>query len=326
VEAGRLRRTALIGVGIATPPVPLAALAERHGGDVDAAARSSLVARLAPLEAAEAGDLTPLLARRYLARALTSPAWLLVDASLAPDVPAGRRWVHPHAAWALAGVLGELEAERFADRRRDAVIDAGAHVAADARIGAGAVIMAGARVGAGCAIEPNAVVYPKVTLGARVRVGACAVVGRPGFGFAVGPGGDLRRMPQLGGVVVEDDVDIGPLCTVDAGTLGPTVIARGARLDAHVHVGHNVEIGQGTLVAAQSGFAGSVKVGSGVRVGGQAGFADHVRIGPGAQIAAKAGVIGDIRENTVVAGYPAIERGRWLRGVAQMLRVSARRK
>jgi UDP-3-O-[3-hydroxymyristoyl] glucosamine N-acyltransferase len=133
-------------------------------------------------------------------------------------------------------------------------------------------------------------------------------------------------MPQLGGVVIGDDVDIGPLCTVDAGTLGPTVIASGARLDAHVHVGHNVEIGQGTLVAAQSGFAGSVKVGAGVRVGGQAGFADHVRVGRGAKVAAKAGVIGDIRENSVVAGYPAIERGRWLRGVAHMLRSSAKRK
>jgi UDP-3-O-[3-hydroxymyristoyl] glucosamine N-acyltransferase len=133
-------------------------------------------------------------------------------------------------------------------------------------------------------------------------------------------------MPQLGGVLVEDDVEIGPLATVDAGTLGPTVIGRGARLDAHVHVGHNVEVGPGTIVAAQSGFAGSVKVGAGVRVGGQAGVADHVRVGDRAQIGAKAGVIGDIREGSVVAGYPAIERGRWLRGVARMLRASAKGK
>jgi UDP-3-O-[3-hydroxymyristoyl] glucosamine N-acyltransferase len=212
------------------------------------------------------------------------------------------------------------------DRRLLAVVDAGAHVAEDACVGAGAVIMAGARIGAGCVVEPNAVVYPRVTLGARVHVGACAVLGRPGFGFAMGPGKDLRRIPQLGGVRIEDDVEIGPLATVDAGTLGPTVIGRGARLDAHVHVGHNVEVGPGTIVAAQSGFAGSVKVGAGVRVGGQAGVADHVRIGHGAQIGAKAGVIGDIREGSVVAGYPAIERGRWLRGVARMLRASAKGK
>jgi UDP-3-O-[3-hydroxymyristoyl] glucosamine N-acyltransferase len=314
------------GVGVATPSVPLAALAERHGGEVDTEARASLVVRIAPLEAAAAGDLCPLLSRRYLERALASPACLLVDASLAPAVPAGKRWVHSHASWALAGLLSELDGGAPADGRRSAIVDAAADVAPDARIGAGAVIMAGARVGAACVIEPNAVIYPRVTLGARVRVGACAVLGRPGFGYAAGPGGALRRMPQLGGVWVGDDVDIGPLATVDAGTLGPTVLDRGARLDAHVHVGHNVEIGAGTLVAAQAGFAGSVKVGAGVRVGGQAGFADHVRVGHGARIAAKAGVIGDIRQGTVVGGYPAIERGRWLRGVALMLRAGAKRK
>ncbi|HEX9297762.1 MAG TPA: hypothetical protein VF881_18095, partial [Polyangiaceae bacterium] len=91
-------------------------------------------------------------------------------------------------------------------------------------------------------------------------------------------------------------------------------------LDAHVHVGHNVQMGPGTLVAAQSGFAGSVRIGAGVRVGGQAGVADHVRIGDGAEIAAKAGVIGDIAGGMRVAGYPALDRIRWLKGVARMVR------
>jgi UDP-3-O-[3-hydroxymyristoyl] glucosamine N-acyltransferase len=119
---------------------------------------------------------------------------------------------------------------------------------------------------------------------------------------------------------------VGPLATVDAGTLAPTILKRGVRLDAHVHVGHNVEIGAGTLVAAQSGFAGSVIVEEGVRIGGQAGVADHVRIGRGARIAAKAGVIGDVPPGVVVAGYPAVERGRWLRGIARMLRRPGRLK
>jgi UDP-3-O-[3-hydroxymyristoyl] glucosamine N-acyltransferase len=308
----------LIGVGIATPSVPLAALAERHGGDVDSPSLASLVERIAPLEGADAGALAPLLSRRYLEQALASRALILVDASLAPLLPAGRRWVHPFAAWALAGVLAELEDDL------DARVEA--NIAGDARIAPSAVVMAGVRIGPQCAIEPNAVIYPRVTLGARVRVGACAVLGRPGFGWAPGPGGELRRMPQLGGVRIDDDVDIGPLATVDAGTLGPTMIGRGTRLDAHVHVGHNVALGEGILVAAQSGFAGSVKVGTGARIGGQVGIADHVRIGDNAQIAAKAGVIGDIRQGSVVGGYPAIERGRWLRGIAHMLRAGAKRK
>jgi UDP-3-O-[3-hydroxymyristoyl] glucosamine N-acyltransferase len=120
-------------------------------------------------------------------------------------------------------------------------------------------------------------------------------------------------------VWIEDDVEIGPLATVDAGTLGPTILKRGVKLDAHVHVGHNVVVGEGAMVAAQSGFAGSVRVGAGVLVGGQAGVADHANIGEGAQIAAKAGVIGDIPARAVVAGYPAVARARWLRGMASML-------
>ncbi|HEY3593456.1 MAG TPA: hypothetical protein VGL13_06265, partial [Polyangiaceae bacterium] len=185
----------------------LAALAARHGGDVDEAARAELVERIAPLEQASAGALSPLLSRRYLEAALASSALLLVDASLAAEVPRGRRWVHPFGAWALAGLLAEIE-ESAPDRI----------VALDAHIAPGAVVMAGAILGPACIVEPNAVIYARVTLGARVRVGACAVIGRPGFGWVPGPNGELRRMPQLGGVRIEDDVDIGPLATIDAGT------------------------------------------------------------------------------------------------------------
>jgi UDP-3-O-[3-hydroxymyristoyl] glucosamine N-acyltransferase len=115
-------------------------------------------------------------------------------------------------------------------------------------------------------------------------------------------------------------VAIGPLVTVDAGTLAPTIVRRGAKLDAHVHVGHNCDIGEGTLVAAQCGFAGSVRVGKGVLIGGQAGFADHVTVGDGARVAAKSGVIGDVPAGAVFAGYPAVPRARWLRGLAAMYR------
>jgi UDP-3-O-[3-hydroxymyristoyl] glucosamine N-acyltransferase len=315
----------LTGVAI-SPPASLAGLAERHGGVIDGGAGGLMVERVAPLDAGRALDLCPLTSRRHLVLASTSSAVLLVDAELAPLVPEGKRWVHRHAAWALAGILADLAPRPEAGARSGAIVEPGAELAESVSVGAGALIMAGARIGAGSVVEAHAVVYPRVRMGERVVVGAGAVIGRPGFGWATGPDGDVRRIPQLGGVWIEDAVEIGPLATIDAGTLSPTVIGRGVRLDAHVHVGHNVVVGPGTMVAAQSGFAGSVHIGAGVRVGGQAGIADHVTVGDGARIAAKAGVIGDIPRGATVAGYPAVSRTRWLRGIARMLSLGHKAK
>jgi UDP-3-O-[3-hydroxymyristoyl] glucosamine N-acyltransferase len=308
-------------IGIAFPsPVPLARLAERFGGVVDVGAGARLAARVAPVDAASArDDLAPLLARRYLKIARQSSALLLVDATLARLVPEGRRWVHPHAGFAFARLLAELAPPPPADERAFARIDHGAEVDPSAVVGPGVVIRAGAVVGRDCRIEPNAVIYGGSRLGARVVVGAGAVIGRPGFGWTASPTGELVRVPQLGGVLIEDDVEIGALATIDAGTLRPTVIGPGAKLDAHVHVGHNGVVGAGAIIAAQCGFAGSVEIGPGSLIGGQAGIADHVRVGAGARIAAKSGVIGDVEAGATVAGYPAVDRARWLRAMARAL-------
>jgi UDP-3-O-[3-hydroxymyristoyl] glucosamine N-acyltransferase len=273
-------------------------LAARLGGRVVSGGHVA-PERIAPVTNAGPGDLAPLLSRRFVRAAREASARgaaLLVDASL-PDVMGGAAaaWVHDYAAWAMAGVLD-------------------AAIAPDVP----------AIVGAGCAIAPTAVLGPRVLLGARVTIGAGAVIGHPGFGWAAGPDGAMRAVPQLGGVVIEDDVAIGPLCTVDAGTLAPTRVRRGAKLDAHVHVGHNCDVGEGAIIAAQSGLAGSVTLGKGVLVGGQAGLADHVTVGDGARIAAKSGVIGDVPAGAVVAGYPAVARGLWLRATARMLRGAGR--
>jgi len=302
-------------------PRPLSLLAERFGGVVDAGAEALLTARVASIDAARAcDDLAPLLARRYLAKARVSPALLLVDAALAHLVPEGRRWVHPHAGFAFARLLAELAPPPPPDERAFARIDPGAEVDPSASIACGVVIRDGAVIGPACRIEPNAVIYGGCRLGARVLVGAGAVIGRPGFGWAASPAGELVRVPQLGGVVIDDDVEIGALATIDAGTLGPTIVGRGAKLDAHVHVGHNGIVGAGAVIAAQCGFAGSVEIGAGARIGGQAGVSDHVRVGAGAQIAAKSGVIGDVEAGATVAGYPAVNRARWLRAMARALK------
>jgi UDP-3-O-[3-hydroxymyristoyl] glucosamine N-acyltransferase len=301
-------------------------LALAHGGEVDEGVSNRIVRRVvSPEHAARDDDLVLVTSARRTAEASTRPGVLLCHASIAARCPVGHRWVHEHALYVVARLLSPI-AEREAPSAvaRSAIVHPGAVVHESAIVGAGAVVQSGAIVGKGTVIGENAVVHGRVRLGERVTVGPLAVIGRPGFGWAFGPSGDVLRVPQLGGVVVEDDAEIGALCTIDAGTLGPTRVGRGAKLDAHVHVAHNVVIGPHTLVAAQAGFAGSATIGAGVLVGGQAGVTDHAQIGAGARIGAKSGVIGDVAPGVAVAGFPAIPRMDWLRAWARLLGSSKR--
>jgi len=278
----------VIGIG----PIAVGDLAARHGGEARSAAIVSTLAQ--PKEASE-GALAPLLSLRYLQDAQNAHARgaVLLVAKKIVDDPRVRPiagWVHEHASWALAEML-----------ERANVHDDRAHVLENTIVADGTIL------------------FPRVHIGRGVRIGANCAIGAPGFGWAM-KNGAVKNMPQKGGVVIEDDVWIGALTTIDAGTLSPTIIGRGAKIDAQVHIGHNCEVGEGTLIAAQTGLAGSVRVGKGVLIGGQVGIADHVTIGDGARIAAKSGVIGDVPAGAVVAGYPALLRMRWLRGLAKLFR------
>lgn len=283
--------------GVPLSPCEVRDLALRYGGTVRGTCEST-VRRLVPVRQAGAGDLGVLLHARYVedaTLAIRRGAALLVEASLANKI-ASPVWLHPHASWVLAQLLEAID-----------------------------ITLPEVAIGPDCQIAPSAVLFPGVQIGARVTIGPGAVVGAPGFGFVTSPEGQTRAIRHLGGVVIEDDVHVGALATIAAGTIGPTILRRGAKLDAQVHVGHNCDIGESTFVAAQTGFAGSVVVGKGVLIGGQVGVADHVTIGDGARLAGKSGVIGDVPAGATYAGYPATPRSRWLRGLAHLYRQVARR-
>jgi len=193
-----------------------------------------------------------------------------------------------------------------------AVIGEDAHVGAGTQIGTHTVIGAGCWIGENCRIHPRVTLYANVRVGHRVEIHAGAVIGADGFGYAFGEG-KYWKFPQAGIVEIGDDVEIGANATIDRGSLDDTRIAEGVKLDNLVHVGHNVQIGAHTVVAAQTGISGSSVLGHHVVVGGQVGIADHCTLEDGAVAGAQAGIPTGktIRGGQTVWGTPAREIGKF---------------
>jgi UDP-3-O-[3-hydroxymyristoyl] glucosamine N-acyltransferase len=185
-----------------------------------------------------------------------------------------------------------------------AVVEAGARIGAHVRIYPLAYVGTNAEVGEGCVLHPHAVVRDGVRLGRRVVVHAGAVIGDDGFGY-VHDGRAHRKIPQVGTVVVEDDVEIGANTTIDRAMLGETVIGRGTKIDNLVQIGHNAEIGEHCIIVAQVGISGSCRLGRGVILAGQVGVADHVTLGDGVIAEAQSGLHKDLDPGTRVFGTPA---------------------
>jgi len=218
----------------------------------------------------------------------------------------------------------------FSDRRNTAVgIDETTYVSADAVIGRdvtlgpNVTIGPGVEIGSGSIIEAG-VIITHALIGQNVHILPGASIGQPGFGFVPSDAG-LVKVPQLGRVLIEDDVEIGANVTIDRGALDDTVIGRGSKIDNLVQIGHNVQIGQHTIIAGQSGISGSCIIGNGVLIGGQVGMTNHLHIGDGAQIAAGSGLMHDVPSGEKWGGRPAKPVKEWLREVAALTRLTKRR-
>jgi UDP-3-O-[3-hydroxymyristoyl] glucosamine N-acyltransferase len=196
-----------------------------------------------------------------------------------------------------------------------AVVGPGARLADRVVVGAGAVIGDGSSIGADTVLMPRVVLYPGTSVGARCLIHAGVVLGGDGFGFATAAG-THKKVPQLGRVVVEDDVEIGANSTVDRGTLGETRIGGGTKIDNLVMVAHGVVIGPHGLLAGQAGIAGSTRIGKSVTMAGQSGAAGHLKLGDRVVVAAKTAVFSDLPDGAFVAGTPAVDHRAWKRSLA----------
>lgn len=200
------------------------------------------------------------------------------------------------------------------------VIEAGTTVGAHSCVSSGCVIGANSSIGAHCYLYPGATMYGNVRLGDRVIVHSGVVLGADGYGYEASDEGALK-VPQIGGVRIDDDVELGANTTIDRGTLGDTIIGKGTKIDNLVMIGHNVEVGMHCLLVSQVGIAGSTHIGNGVILAGQVGVADHLDIGDGATVAAQSGIAQNLEENKTYMGSPAREFKDQARIIASITRL-----
>jgi UDP-3-O-[3-hydroxymyristoyl] glucosamine N-acyltransferase len=302
-------------------PFTIAEVARELQGEV-AGDSSILLNSFAPADRAQPGDLTFAENAEYFGRADQSLASaIIVDGPFTSKKPLIRV---PNARVAFAKVLALFFPEPAcpAGVHPSAVVAPSATVDPTACIGPHCVVGDGARIGAECVLQggdfvgancrlgdgvhlfPNVTLYPRTEVGSRTRIHAGAVIGGDGFGY-VQDGGVHRKVPQIGNVIIGDDVEIGANVTIDRGALGPTVVGKGTKIDNLVQIAHNVVLGDHCLIVSQAGIAGSTQLGDYVVLGGQVGLAGHLKIGSRATVAAQSGVMHNIPEGEKWFGYPA---------------------
>ena len=316
-------------------------VAEIVGGRVEGDP-SVQVEGIAPLNQAQGAELGFLAQRRYLKHlSETQALTLLVSEDLAGEAqghPSRIVVKDPHAALPKllaffyptqapepgihpTAVLGKgVEMGEGITIGPYAVVEEGTVLGNRVRVGAHSVLGAGCMVGDDSMIHPHVVLYPGTQLGARVILHAGVRLGVDGFGYLPVEGG-IQKVPQVGGCVIEDDVEIGANTCVDRGSIGQTVIGEFSKLDNLVHLAHNVQVGRGVLLAGQNGVAGSARIGDGVMTGGQVGIGGHIEVGAGVRIAGQAGVIGDVPPGKTISGFPARDHREYLRAMGMAFKL-----
>jgi UDP-3-O-[3-hydroxymyristoyl] glucosamine N-acyltransferase len=323
-----------------TGPHSLAAVAD--AAQAEAPPRRLMLTGIAPLQTAEAGDVSFLDNRKYASALTETRAGAVIlhpdMAERVPETAVAIVTTEPYVAWARVAALFHPIPPVRAGVHPSAVVAHDASVNPNAEIGPLAVIGNGAEIGPRCRIGPSAVIGDGVVLGAECRIGAHATIshallgarvvvypgariGQDGFGFGIAEDGFVS-MPQLGRVVLEDDVEVGANTTIDRGSLHDTVIGAGSRLDNLVQIGHNVRIGRGCVIVSQAGISGSTVLEDHVMVAGQAGLTGHLRIGRRARIGAQAGVMSDVPAGADVVGSPAQPVREFFRHVATLRRLA----
>jgi len=224
------------------------------------------------------------------------------------------------------GVSAQAVIEEGAEVSPAATVYPGVYISRGARIDSGVVLHPGVFIGRDAVVGENSVLYPHVCvyrrclIGKRVILHAGAVVGSDGFGFA-NPGRDNMKIPQIGIVQIDDDVEIGANTTIDRATLGRTWIQQGSKIDNLVQIAHNVVVGEKSVIVSQVGISGSTRLGKSVILGGQAGLVGHLEIGDFAMVGAQSGVHEDVPAKSVVSGSPCQPHRNWLRTVSCLPRV-----
>jgi UDP-3-O-[3-hydroxymyristoyl] glucosamine N-acyltransferase len=316
-------------------PFTAAQIAKHLQGKV-AGDGNAVLKNFATAEHAQAGDLTFAENKDYFARAEKSAATAIItDKSFSSATKILIRVPDARVAFAKALTLFSNEKKFAAGIHPTAIIAPGAQIDPGVHVGPYCVVGENVKIGARSVLQganfigddsklgdeinlfPNVTIYPSTKIGDRVRVHAGTVIGSDGFGY-VQDGGVHRKVPQIGSVIIGDDVEIGANVTVDRGALGPTVIGKGTKIDNLVHIAHNVEIGEHCLLVAQVGIAGSSKLGNYVVLAGQVGVSGHLKIGNQVVIAAQSGVIGDISAGEKLWGTPAISIGECKRQLASL--------
>ena len=272
------------------------------------------VDRVASIESAATNDLVFVEDEKHLPAALQSHAGAVIAREFAVQTSARKPLLisnHPKLAFAMAarflqdgnhqesGTLDPAAVIHLSAKLANgvsvqarAVISEGVEIGPRSYIGTGCAIGEGVRMGRDCHLYPNVTIYPATTLGDRVIVHAGAVLGSDGFGYVRdNKSGHYEKFPQVGRLVIEDDVEIGANATIDRGALDETRIRRGAKIDNLVHIGHNCQIGEDVVIAAQTGLSGSIVVENGAVLGGQVGIGEHARIGEGVMLGGQAGVL-----------------------------------